>query len=80
MSAFEQAVSDGLRTTFMSTTLPIEANPFLQAIKDDPRFLAAQAEMEMQVRRMRDRALAAEARGTLDELRKLAKSPDDLQI
>ena len=80
LSAFEQAVSDGLRTTFMSTTLPIEANPFLQAIKDDPRFLAAQAEMEMQVRRMRDRALAAEARGTLDELRKLAKSPDDLQI
>lgn len=77
LSAFEHAVNDGLRTTFMSNTWPVEANPYLQQIKDHPRFVAAQDRMEEQIQFMRARAMEADAAGTLDQLRTLASAGAD---
>ena len=80
LSAFEEAVDDGLRTVFMNSTFPADMNPYFESIREHPRFVAVLEEMRAHIAIMRDTVLRAEAENKLDELRRRTKSPEDVSI
>ena len=80
LAAFEQAVDDGLRSNFMTNAWPLEMNPYLRSIRDDPRFIALQQRLDGYLQEMHENVIRAKQAGTFDQLRRLASPGVDFQI
>ena len=59
ISAFRDAVDEGYRTTVMYDLWLLPDDPYLDAIRDDERFVALLETIETDVERMRDNAFRA---------------------
>ena len=71
LSALTEAVGAGFRS---SRDWTIDQNPYLNSIRDDPRFVKIRESLRRSVAVMRDRILDAEKTGNWDDLLALAES------
>jgi len=69
LGAFREALDEGFRGSLMFDGWPLYADPYLDSIRDDPRFASMLDELDGYLAVMRDRLLQAEASDDLDSLR-----------
>lgn len=69
IAAFRAALDEGYRGSVSFDGLPLAIDPYLDNIRDDPRFVAMVAELDGYLAVMRDRLYAAQMSDRLDELR-----------
>ena len=74
ISALEEAVSEGFRSTLIFNTWSIRADPYLKSLENNGRFIALLETIDLDLRRMRENATAAEDSGDWDSLRQIAIS------
>lgn len=72
LAAFRDALDEGFRGSLMFDGWPLYADPYLDSLRDDPRFSSMIDELDGYLAIMRDRLLQAEAAGDLDSLRAMA--------
>ena len=68
----EEAVDAGFRSTLTYDFWPLEADPYLDNIRDDARFIAAREVIRQDIERMHRNVLDAESSGDWDSLRQIA--------
>jgi hypothetical protein len=68
LAALRDAVDEGFRGSLPFDSWPLELDPYLDALRDEPDFLAIAAEIDADVAVMRRRAEQAEASGDWSEL------------
>src|SRR5690606_2662011 len=69
IAAFREALDEGYRGSVVFDGWPLTIDPYLDAIRDDPRFIEMVAELDSHLAVMRDRLYAAPLSDSLDELR-----------
>lgn len=69
LAAFRDALDEGFRGSLIFDGWPLIADPYLESIRDDPRFASMIDELDGYLAIMRDRLLEAEANDALDDLR-----------
>ncbi|HLU07545.1 MAG TPA: hypothetical protein VKZ91_13380 [Woeseiaceae bacterium] len=69
IAAFREALDEGYRGSVVFDGWPLTIDPYLDAIRDDPRFIEMVAELDSHLAVMRDRLYAAQLSDSLDELR-----------
>ena len=69
IAAFREALDAGYRGSVVFDGWPLEIDPYLDSIRDDPRFTGMVEELDGHLAVMRDRLFAAEAAGNLEDLR-----------
>ena len=69
IAAFREALDDGYRGSILFDGWPLAIDPFLDNIREDPRFVAMLAELDGYLKVARDSLLEAQAAGNLDSLR-----------
>ena len=69
IAAFREALDEGYRGSVAFDGWPLAIDPYLDDIRDDPRFVEMVAELESHLVVMRDRLDAAQLSDGLDELR-----------
>jgi tetratricopeptide (TPR) repeat protein len=69
IAAFRDALDEGYRGSVLFDGWPLAIDPYLDSIRDDPRFVEMSGELEDRLAVMRDRLYAAQAAGDLDQLR-----------
>ncbi len=74
LNAFREAVDAGFRGSVLFDGWPLEVDPYLDSIRDEPRFRAMVAELDAHVEVMRDRLFEAEATGDFESLRMRAET------
>jgi hypothetical protein len=72
IAMFQEAVDEGFRSTIVYNTWPLALDPFLEGLKDDPRFQAAMALIDIDMQRMRRNATQAEETSDWQRLRNIA--------
>jgi tetratricopeptide (TPR) repeat protein len=72
LGAFREALDEGFRGSLMFDGWPLFADPYLDAIRDDPRFARMISELDDDLAVMRERLLQAEASDDFDSLRAMA--------
>lgn len=72
IAAFREALDEGYRGSLMFDGWPLFADPYLDGIRDDPRFASMLDELDGYLAVMRDRLHAAEASNDLASLRAMA--------
>jgi tetratricopeptide (TPR) repeat protein len=73
INAFREAIDAGYRGSVLFDGFPLAVDPYLDGIRDDPRFEQMLAEVEDHLAVMRDRIDKAEASGDLGGLRAMAE-------
>jgi TolB-like protein/Tfp pilus assembly protein PilF len=74
LNAFREALDAGFRGSVMFDGWPLELDPYLDSIREEPRFQAMVAELDAQVDVMRNRLFEAEAAGDFEALRTRAET------
>jgi TolB-like protein/Tfp pilus assembly protein PilF len=74
IAAFREALDAGYRGSLAFDGWPISIDPYLESIRDDPRFVRMLDELDDYLVAMRDRLYEAEAAGNLDDLRARAET------
>jgi TolB-like protein/Tfp pilus assembly protein PilF len=74
LNAFREALDAGFRGSLMFDGWPLELDPYLDGIRDEPRFRAMVAELDAEIGIMRDRLFQAEATGEFESLRARAET------
>jgi len=74
LSAFRDAIDEGVRGTVVSNGWPLSLDPYLDSVRDQPAFRAMVAELDDKVGQMQQRLGEAEQNGNWDELRALVAS------
>jgi TolB-like protein/Tfp pilus assembly protein PilF len=74
LNAFREALDAGFRGSVMFDGWPLGLDPYLDSIRDEPRFQAMVVELDGHVDVMRDRLFEAEATGNLESLRVRAET------
>ena len=74
LNAFREALDAGFRGSLMFDGWPLELDPYLDSIRDEPRFQAMVAELDAEIGIMRDRLFEAEATGDFESLRARAET------
>ena len=74
IAAFREALDDGYRGSILFDGWPLAIDPFLDTIREDPRFVAMLAELDGYLKAARDSLLEAQAAGDLDSLRARAEA------
>ena len=69
LDAFEEAVADGFRSSITYDFWPLDADPYLGRLMDNPRFVAAREIIVSDFARMRENVLEAEATENWQPLR-----------
>ncbi|HEX5764719.1 MAG TPA: hypothetical protein VFY27_04075 [Woeseiaceae bacterium] len=69
IAAFREALDEGYRGSVVFDGWPLSIDPFLDNIRDDPRFIEMVTELDSHLAVMRDRLYAAQLSDGLDELR-----------
>lgn len=69
LAAFRDAIDQGFRGSIMFDGWLLEMDPFLQSIRQDPRFTVMTDELDQYIETMRQNLIAAEKAGDLDSLR-----------
>lgn len=69
VNAFREALDEGFRGSLFFDTWPLELDPFIDSIRNDPRYKQMLIELDGYVEVMRQSLLEAERTGSLDELR-----------
>ena len=69
LNAFREALDEGWRGSVMFDGWPLALDPYLETIRDEPRFRAMVAELDGYVADMRDHLYEAHERDALDSLR-----------
>ena len=69
LAAFREALDEGYRGSILFDGWPLQIDPYLDTIRDDPRFTGMLDELDGYLATMRDRLFAAEAAGNLESLR-----------
>jgi hypothetical protein len=72
LAAFRDAIDAGYRGSLLFDGWPLFADPYIESIRDDPRFIAMLDELDGYLALMRDRLLEAEAKDNLAGLRAAA--------
>lgn len=72
LAALRDALDAGFRGSLMFDGWPLLVDPYLDTIRDDPRFASMVDELDGYLAIMRDRLLEAESAGELDRLRAMA--------
>lgn len=72
LAAFRDALDEGFRGSLMFDGWPLFSDPYIDSIRDDPRFVAMQDELDGYLAIMRDRLFEAEANDNLATLRAIA--------
>jgi hypothetical protein len=72
LAAFRDAIDAGYRGSLLFDGWPLFADPYIDSIRDDPRFIAMLDELDGYLALMRDRLLEAEAKDNLAGLRAAA--------
>jgi tetratricopeptide (TPR) repeat protein len=72
LAAFRDALDEGFRGSLMFDGWPLFSDPYIDSIRDDPRFVAMQDELDGYLAVMRDRLFEAEANDNLAALRAIA--------
>lgn len=73
LAAFREALDEGFRGSLMFDGWPLFADPYLDAIRGDPRFPGMIDELDRHLEVMRDRLRRARAEGDLESLRAIAR-------
>ncbi len=63
LEAFRKVVDEGFRSSLAFSSWTLDQHPYLDSIRDNPRFKSIQAEIEADIALMRERAHRAEASG-----------------
>ncbi|MGH8196058.1 MAG: tetratricopeptide repeat protein [Woeseiaceae bacterium] len=74
IAAFREAIDAGYRGSLLFDTWPLSIDPYLDNVRDDPRFAEMVQELDNDLEVMRSRLLQAEAAGNLDTLRSSAET------
>jgi TolB-like protein/Tfp pilus assembly protein PilF len=74
IAAFRDALDAGYRGSVLFDGWPLAIDPYLDGIRDDPRFVQMVDELDDYLVVMRDRLYEAESAGNLDDLRARAQS------
>ncbi|HEX2140221.1 MAG TPA: tetratricopeptide repeat protein [Woeseiaceae bacterium] len=74
LNAFREALDAGFRGSVMFDGWPLALDPYLDQIRDEPRFQQMVAELDRDVAIMRNRLLEAEATGDFESLRARAEA------
>jgi TolB-like protein/Tfp pilus assembly protein PilF len=69
LNAFREAIDAGYRGSLMFDGWPLDADPYLDGIRQEPRFVAMVAELDGYLDDMRNRLFEAQAAGDFDSLR-----------
>ncbi len=72
LAAFRDAIDEGFRGSLMFDGWPLFSDPYLESIRDDPRFVVMKDELDGYLAVMRDRLFEAEANDNLAALRAIA--------
>ena len=72
LAAFRDALDEGYRGSLLFDGWPLFADPYLDSIRNDPRFASMLDELEAYLAVMRERLHEAEASGNLESLRAMA--------
>ncbi len=73
LSALRALVDDGFRSSVMANVWSVADDPYLAALRDDPRFVAMLDEMNRAIDAMYQRVVEAETSGDWDSLRAKAE-------
>jgi TolB-like protein/Tfp pilus assembly protein PilF len=74
LAAFREAIDEGFRGTVLSNGWPLELDPYLVSLRDEPAFQAMVAEIDAAVEEMHQRVIEAEETGNWDALRALVET------
>lgn len=72
LAAFRDALDEGFRGSLMFDGWPLLLDPYIESIRDDPRFVVMRDELDGYLAVMRDRLFEAEANDDLASLRAIA--------
>ena len=72
IAMFQEAVEEGFRSTIIYNSWPLALDPFLESLKDDPRYQASIAFIDQDVERMHQNAIQAEEASDWQWLRDIA--------
>lgn len=74
IAAFREAIDAGYRGSVLFDGWPLVVDPYLDNVRDDPRFDEMVQELDNDLEVMRSRLLQAEAAANLDTLRSKAET------